>query len=107
LNRLNVVIRPAAKRDMARYYGWLAGEAGADVAERFMSAADSSFGELAINPGLGAEIGSQNLRLARMRKWRIDGFPRMIVFYIPTQDTHRVVRVLNSVQDWWSLLDIG
>jgi toxin ParE1/3/4 len=107
LSRSRIVIRRAAKRDMAKYYGWLAGEAGIDTAERFMSAADSSFGELAINPGLGAEIGSQNLRLARLRKWRIDGFPRMIVFYLPGQNTIRVIRVLNSAQDWWSLLDIG
>lgn len=107
MSRLKVVIRAAAKRDMARYYGWLASEAGVDTAERFMAAADSAFGELANNPGLGAEIGSRNLRLARIRKWRIDGFRRMIVFYIPSPDTIQVVRVANAAQDWWSLLDIG
>ncbi len=92
---------------MARYYGWLAGEAGAETAERFMVAADSAFVELANNPGLGAEIRSLNPKLVSLRKWRVSGFPRIIVFYAPTPETLRVVRVLNSAQDWWALLDIG
>lgn len=106
MSRLHVVIRRAAKRDLAKYYAWLASEAGIETAERCLTAADRSFAALADNPGLGAEIGSRNLRLTGLRKWRVDGFPRMIIFYLPVKGTLRVVRVLNSSQDWWSLLDI-
>ncbi len=106
MSRLKIVIRRAARRDLAKYYAWLASEAGVDTAERFLAATDRCFAQLAVNPGLGAEAGSRSPRLARLRKWRVDGFPRTIVFYLPLDDTLRVVRVLNTSQDWWSMLDI-
>ena len=101
-----MIIRRAARRDIARHFGWLASEAGADIAERFMSAADSAFVELSHNPSLGPAVGSLNPKLAQLRKWRIDGFPRVNTFYIPTEDAIRVLRVLHTAQDWWAMLDI-
>jgi plasmid stabilization system protein ParE len=104
---LRIVIRPAAKRDMVRYYSWLVREAGAEIAERFMAAADRTFTILAESPHLGAEIGSHSLRHANLRKWKIEGFRRMVIVYQPDGDCLRVVRVFNTGQDWWSLLDLG
>jgi plasmid stabilization system protein ParE len=84
---------------MARHYGWLAAEAGSDIAERFMSAADSAFAELSQNAGLGAAVGSRNPRLVQLRKWRIDGFSRMNAFYISDENAIRLLRVLHTAQD--------
>ena len=107
MSRHRVVIRREARRDMVRYYGWLAETAGIDTAERFLSAADRAFDQLAHEPKLGAPAGSRNARLALLRKWRIEGFRRTIVFYIPADGVIRIVRVLDASSDWWALLDIS
>jgi toxin ParE1/3/4 len=105
LTTTQVDIRPAAKRDLVAYFRWLEGEASPDTAERFLSAADHSFTLLASNPRLGPEIGSRQPRLARLRKWHVDGFPDMVIFYTPSDTGIRVLRVIHGSRDWWALFD--
>ena len=101
-----VVIRRAARRDMVRYFGWLETEAGTDTAERFMAAADHTFAKLAPSPQIGLSIESHNVNLAGVRKWRIDGFGNMLVFYSPRANGVLILRVLHSSQDWWTILGL-
>lgn len=69
-------------------------------------AAIETFAKLAISPKKGPAIGSRNLRLAGLRKWRVDGFPKVLIFYTPIVDGVRIIRVTHAAQDWWSLLDV-
>jgi toxin ParE1/3/4 len=99
-------IRPAARRDLDAYTDHLLAEAGADVAQRFVEQARSSFAALGETPGLGPPVPSQKASLFGLRKWKVDGFPKLLIFYIPASSEVRILRVLHAAQDWWSLLDI-
>jgi toxin ParE1/3/4 len=46
--------RARANRDLVEHYAYLAEAAGIETAERFLSSAEKSFGELARHPGMGA-----------------------------------------------------
>ncbi len=91
---------------MSHYFGYLETEAGTEIAERFMAAAHDVFVSLAATPGLGVKIESRRNDLSAMRKWRVDGFAAMLIFYMPDGDGISIVRVLHGAQDWWSLLDV-
>lgn len=100
-------LRAGAKRDLAALYGWLEREAGTDTAEQTLASAHRSFLMLSERPGVGPDIGSANVRLTGLRKWRMDGFPRLLIFYAPAGRRIAIIRVLHAAQDWWSLLDLG
>jgi toxin ParE1/3/4 len=91
---------------MVRYFGWLEAEAGTDAAERFMAAADNTFAKLASSPQVGPVIESRNANLAGVRKWRVDGFDNMLVFYSARHKGVLILRVLHSAQDWWAIFDL-
>ncbi|MFM9979066.1 MAG: type II toxin-antitoxin system RelE/ParE family toxin [Sphingomonadaceae bacterium] len=100
-----VEIQPAARSDLDSYVLWLRAEADIEVAERFARAAISTFDKLAEMPMVGPVIGSGRARFIKMRKWKVDGFPRMLIFYRPSADTVAIIRVLHAAQDWWALLE--
>jgi toxin ParE1/3/4 len=85
---------------------WLRAEADSATATKFSSAVIRSFEKIAETPGLGPRVASTQPSLAGLRKWRIDGFPKMLVFHTISTQGVRVTRVLNAAQDWWSLLDL-
>ena len=99
-------VRTAARRDLGGHADFLLAEAGADVALRFVVNARESFAGLADQPGLGPVIQSRNPRLAGIRKWRVRGFPKFLIFYVPAPDFIRIVRVLHAAADWWAILDV-
>lgn len=105
MSSLEFRIRPAARRDLEAYTDYLTAEAGNDVAQRFIDNGQMSFAALAATPGLGPPVPSRDVRLTGLRKWRIDGFPKLLVFYIPTSSNIQIVRVLHAAQDWTTLLD--
>ena len=99
-------VRTAARRDLANHADYLLVEAGAEVALRFVANARESFAALASQPRMGPMVQSRNPRLAGIRKWRVKGFPKFLIFYVPEPDFIRIVRVLHSAADWWAILDI-
>jgi toxin ParE1/3/4 len=107
LTRSRVTVRATAKRDLSNHYRWLLGEAGVDTAERFLSAADSTFEALAKSPGIGPNVGSTNQSLIALQKWRVDGFPNLLIFYVQKPSGIAVIRVFHAAADWWSLLDVS
>lgn len=99
-------IRPAARRDLEAYTDHLVAQAGVDVANRFIDQARATFAALEANPKKSPAVSSHNQRLAGLRKWRVDGFPKVLIFYIPTANVIHIIRVTHVAQDWWSLLDV-
>ena len=98
-------IRAAARRDLEAYGDHLAAKAGVDVAQRFIDSGQRSFAAIATATGLGPSAATRDIRLAGLRKWRVDGFPKILIFYIPEKSAVRIVRVLHSAQDWTTLFD--
>jgi toxin ParE1/3/4 len=94
--------RASARRDLTEHYVYLAGNAGIEIAERFLVNAEKSFGDLARHPGMGVALSLRSPKLAGLRNWQVRGFEK--IFYLPREGGVSIVRVLNAAQDWWGLL---
>jgi toxin ParE1/3/4 len=101
-----VYTRSSARRDLVEHYVYLAEHAGIDTAERFLSCFHESANDLARNPEMGVAVLLRNPKLTGMRKWRVNGFERYLIFYLPRPDGVSLVRVLHAAQDWWELLGL-
>jgi toxin ParE1/3/4 len=100
-------IAPKARRDIENHVLWLRSEADVETASRFARAAIQTFAKLADAPGLGQSLTTANPALTDLRKWRVDGFRKILIFYQPLKDGVRIIRVLHASADWWSLLDVN
>ena len=95
--------RAAARRDLIEHFVYLAENAGLDVAERFLTNAETSFNDLAQQPRMGAPLALKHPDLADVRKWRVKGFDIHLVFYEPREDGVSIVRVIYAASDCWGL----
>jgi hypothetical protein len=68
---------------------YLAEHAGIETAERFLPSADASFTDLSRHPGMGTALFLRDPRLAGLRKWRVNGFEKFLIFYLPRPDEFR------------------
>lgn len=102
-----IAIRKAAQNDLDALTDYYLAEAGSETASRFVEQARASFLALTRNPGLGPTVGAKSSSLTGLRKWRIDGFPKVLIFYQPIGGGVRIVRVVHSAADWWSLIGIN
>lgn len=98
--------RASARRDLVEHFVYLAENAGLEIAERFLTQAETSFSVLAEQPLMGAPLKLQHPGLNGIRKWRVNEFENHLVFYMPRSDGVSIVRVLHAARDWWSLLGI-
>lgn len=97
------LFRPAAKqdvRDTVRYYRR---EAGEQVALRLVAHFERERRLLERHPGVGSLRIGQELGLARLRTWRVKGFPLLLV-YVERDDYVDVIRVLGERQDVLAIL---
>ncbi len=69
-----IIRRPAALRDLTRHFAYLTEHAGQATAERFLQAAERTFGDLATTPLLGTPDKVRQGRFAGVRLWRVRGF---------------------------------
>jgi toxin ParE1/3/4 len=103
---IRVRLRAAARHDLIDRYVYLSEYAGAEVADRFLEAVETSFADLAAQPAMGAPQRLRTPELSEMRKWRVRGFETILIFYQLRPDDISIVRVLHAAQDWWDLLEI-
>jgi toxin ParE1/3/4 len=92
--------RETAKRDLTEQFIWYAENAGIGVAEHFLNAVDSTLAQLSQMPRIGSPIHPRNQELAGLRRWPVDGFERILLFYIPQNDNIDLVRVLHAKRNW-------
>jgi|ERR1035438_3580825 toxin ParE1/3/4 len=102
-----VVKREAAKRDLIRQWVWYAENATLEVADRFLTAAESTLAEIATHPGSGRPVFTRRGELQGLRRVPIgDGFEKLLLFYSPMPDGVDLVRVLHGSRDLAQILDI-
>lgn len=97
-------VRARARQDLIDHYVYLSDEADSEVANRFLANTESSFSDLALQPGMGAPLALRATELAGLRKWRVKAFENILIFYLPRRDGVSIVRVLHAARDWWKLL---
>lgn len=98
-----VRLRSAARNDLIDHFDFLEAEAGLGVATKFLDEVEASLAILATQPGMGAPLSFRDSRLAGLRKWRVNTFDNVLIFYLPMADGISVVRVLHASQDWWGM----
>lgn len=98
------VVRPKADRDLedqAHYYGT---EATPEVGHRFLVAAHDTFGLLATQPNMGWQSRLTHPELRVLRVFRVKGFERILVLYLPLLDGVEILRVVHGSRNLQALL---
>jgi toxin ParE1/3/4 len=94
------VIRPLAREDILRQYRYfLIEENVPDIAERFLLAAQNSIAQISRRAGIGVPVNVKNPKLAGLRSWHVAGFPAIRIYYLVSESTLRVIRILHGKRD--------
>jgi toxin ParE1/3/4 len=101
-----VLIRDQALADLADISDHLC-KLSRSLAERFLDAADSTFADLAKNPGLGGPCQFAHPFIADIRRWRVKKFKDYLIFYAAVEDGVRIYRVLHGARDLETILAEG
>lgn len=86
-------VEPRAERDLIEHAAYLG-----ERSEQANSAVQTFFA-LAETPGLGAIREFRKASLAGVRAWRVNGFPKYLIFYRVTPDGVSILRVLHAARD--------
>jgi toxin ParE1/3/4 len=96
---------PDFLESIAEQAEYLAQEASLDVAERFIEAVKETTVQLAKTPYLGFNREFRNSKLQSVRVWRVKGFEKYLIFYIPKQDSVEFFYMIHSARDYRRLFD--
>jgi toxin ParE1/3/4 len=89
-------IRPKADQDLEEEAYYLAERASPEVGHRFLIAAHETFTLLASSPGIGWHSRLCHPQLTELLFFRISGFEKMLVLYLPVPDGIEIVRVIHG-----------
>ena len=76
---MELFVRPQFYEDIAEEVEWLARRAGPALAERWHAELDETIQQLLRHPYLGRE--RPDLNPPGIRSWRVNEFPRWLIFY--------------------------
>src|SRR5262249_16232259 len=94
------IIAPAARLDLLAIWNYFSEEVGnIDLADRFRACAEETFAALVRVPGLGRPRRFRRSSLKDLRSWRVDHFPKYLVFYRPVESGVEIVRVMHGAQN--------
>jgi toxin ParE1/3/4 len=97
-------LRPKADRDLDDQADYLADVASREVGHRFLIAAHETFALLASEPRMGWRPKTKNPALQQMRVFRVAGFKKMLVLYLPRAEGIEVLRVVHGSRNLQDLL---
>ena len=86
--------------DLAEYYRT---EAGLATALRFVANVEAATQILATYPNIGATLGLNTGPERDIRRWHIEGFPRLRILYRATETGIHIIRVIDDARDMESL----
>ena len=93
-----VIPRALARQDVDDAIDYYAGEAGEDIALRFVDALRDAYRVISSRPASGSPRFAQQLELPGLRSRKLRRFP-YLVFYIERPDHIDVWRVLHAQRD--------
>jgi toxin ParE1/3/4 len=97
---------PRAREDLLDQATYLAEHASLEIAERFLTAAETSASRLAEMPRIGhVWRGTRRETQEGVRVWTVEGFPRILIFYRVDASVVAVLRILHSARDLPPLLE--
>ena len=98
------VVRPRAIQDLEEHSYYLAREANPDTGHNFLVAAHKMFALFAAHPEMGWRFQLKYSSLTSLRVFRISGFEKMLVLYIPAESQVEIVRVIHGSRNLPALL---
>ncbi len=76
-----------------------------EAAQRFLNACDETFLFLAGNRSVGSLKHFSNAKLSGVRMWRVKGYEKYLVFYLPKENGVKIMHVLHSARDYNRILE--
>ncbi len=70
------------------------------IAQNFLNSCDETFRFLADNKFIGSKRDFNNENLIEVRMWRVKGFEKYLIFYIPKDDGIKILHVFHSATDY-------
>jgi len=99
-----ILLRPEADRDVDDLADYL-GRDRREVGRRFYEAAWRVFRQLAAMPEVGRPQDFGRPELAGLRRIRVPGFEKSLIFYRPIDDGVEVLRVVHGARDLPALFE--
>jgi toxin ParE1/3/4 len=99
-----VYVRARARRDILSNAEYLEEQGGAETAQRFLDATQSTFEALAKMPKLGVLCAFRSPALRRIRRWPVRGFENWLIFYQVRRNGVEIVHLIHGARDIESLL---
>jgi toxin ParE1/3/4 len=98
------VVRPKADRDLDDQAYYYATVASTEVGHRFLVSAHDTFALLATQPNMGWRSRSRQPGLKQLRVFRVKGFDRILILYLPLLDGVEILRVVHGSRNLQALL---
>ena len=99
------VLRPKADRDLDDQAYYLTMEASPEIGHRFLVATHETLALLATQPEMGWRLRLKRPAFAELRAFRVKGFERMLVLYLPRADGVDVLRVVHGSRNLQALFE--
>jgi toxin ParE1/3/4 len=93
---MKLLVLPEAQQDATRHWHYIA-QHNFTAAERFLEALASTYEAIRREPGIGHEEGFR--RRKGIRSWRVDAYPRYLIFYRTSEDAVEIIRVLHGMRN--------
>jgi toxin ParE1/3/4 len=98
------VVRPKADRDLDEQAYFYAAEASREVGHWFLIAAHDTFALLATQPKMGWQFRISYPDLNVLRVFRVRGFERILILYLPSPHGVEILRVVHGSRNVQALL---
>lgn len=98
------VVRPKADQDLDDQAYYYATAATPEVGHRFLLAAHQTFALLATQPNMGWHPRLGHPALKHLRVFRVKGFEKLLVLYLPLLDSVEILRIVHGSRDIQALL---
>jgi len=94
-----LIVKDRATQDLRQQANYILVNGNADVAAKFLSAAEVTFAQLAKTPGMGKATQLVGSRLGEIRQWRIKDFQDYLIFYRIQDATVEILRIFHGSRD--------
>lgn len=101
---LPISITPKASKDLETISDYIA-QNNPDAALQFFDATRQTIAKLSQNPYLGSAYPLSNARLAGLRKWKVKGFDKYLIFYLIEAELLTIVRIIHVARDIPTILN--
>jgi toxin ParE1/3/4 len=93
-----------AETDVEAVFDFLVQES-LETAYSFLEAFEAACGQLLRVPEIGAPVLLESARLQGLRRWRVRGFEKVLIFYVLQGEVLLILRVLHGARNVEALLE--